>query len=223
MRLKKIISILVCLALCVASRAQETLPNMSIKSSGGKVLLTWNCTYDGVKSIAVQRSSDSIKNYSTVGYLSNPKKGVQSFQDELPNAGRNYYRLYILFPYDLEWYSNTFSGYVDSTLLSKKNTTVTNNTTKNSTTESTDFYYTPSSTVFTNPYTGHININIADAGTKRYSLKFFDPNRNEVLKVSRIQKPKLVLEKRNFNARGTYSFQLFEGSSLIETGYITLY
>jgi hypothetical protein len=229
--LKKVFIISFLFVLSVVAHAQEKLPNMSIKSQGGQVLLSWDCTFEGVKSISVQRSSDSTKNFTTVGFMNNPKKGIQSFRDEKPLAGKNFYRLYIMFPYELEWYSNTFNGYVDSSLIRKStdvmkattSTTTNNSTNTKTTTESTDFYYTPSSTIFTNPYTGHINIQLEDAASKRYSIRFFDPSRSEVLRLNRIQKTKLVLEKRNFNGRGTYSFQLFDGSSLVETGYVAIY
>ncbi|HMN33303.1 MAG TPA: hypothetical protein PKA54_08015, partial [Chitinophagaceae bacterium] len=87
----------------------------------------------------------------------------------------------------------------------------------------TDFYYTPSSRVFTNPYTGHINIQINDATQKRYQLKFYTPDNKEVLRISRISKTSLILDKNNFNAKGVYSFKLFESEKLVESGYITIY
>ena len=81
----------------------------------------------------------------------------------------------------------------------------------------------PSTQVYTNPYTGHIMINLNDARHKRYSLRFYNPNKEEVLYISRIKKPTIVLDKYNFNAKGTYQFKLFEKDEVKETGYVTIY
>ena len=213
------------------------LPSMSIVTENAQNILSWTSQFDGVKSIAVQRSADSVRNFVTIGVLSSPKKGIQRYVDELPLAGKNHYRLSVNFAGDLEWFSNTYKVYLDSAIIAnsmkgaiKSGTTksvpikdTVNHTNTASTPKSTEFYYTPSTHVCTNPYTGHINITLEDALSKKYSLRFFDPNKNEVLKVSRISRPNLVLDKNNFNAKGTFQFQLFEGNELMETGYITIY
>ena len=93
----------------------------------------------------------------------------------------------------------------------------------NNTTTTTDFYYTPSSRIYTNPYTGHINISLDDAMKKKYAVRFYDPEEKEVLRIARISKTVLILDKNNFTARGTYHFKLFDGTSLVETGYVTIY
>lgn len=213
------------------------LPFMSIVTENAQNILNWTSQFDGVKSIAVQRSADSVRNFVTIGVLSNPKKGIQRYVDELPLAGKNHYRLSVNFAGDLEWFSNTYKVYLDSATIAnslkggiKSGTTKSvpiedsgNQTTSAATPKSTEFYYPPSTHVYTNPYTGHINITLEDALSKKYSLRFFDPNKNEVLKVSRISRPNLVLDKNNFNGKGTFQFQLFDGNELIETGYITIY
>jgi hypothetical protein len=100
-----------------------------------------------------------------------------------------------------------------------------NNTTPVATppTKPAEFVYTPSARIYTNATTKHIQINLEDALSKKYSIRFFDPSKNEILRISRVIKTKLILDKNNFNSKGTYSFQLFDGSILIETGYITVY
>lgn len=213
------------------------LPSMSIVTENAQNILNWTSQFDGVKSIAVQRSADSVRNFVTIDVLSNPKKGIQRYVDELPLAGKNHYRLSVNFAGDLEWFSNTYKVYLDSATIAnslkgsiKSGTTKSvpikdsgNQTTSAATPKSTEFYYSSSTHVYTNPYTGHINITLEDALSKKYSLRFFDPNKNEVLKVSRISRPNLVLDKNNFNGKGTFQFQLFDANELIETGYITIY
>lgn len=216
---------------CLTIAQVPDLPSMKVVTESAQNKLSWNCQYDGVKSIAIQRSSDSVKNFITIGIINNPKKGVQSYLDERPMIGKNNYRLYILFSGDVEWYSNNYIVALDSATIAKSHQGVvpsgytnanTNYENGNSGTV-TDFYYTPSSQIYTNPYTGHININLKDALSKKYSIKFFDPKKNEVLRVSRVSKPVLILDRNNFHSPGTYNFQLFEGSVVVETGYITIY
>ena len=207
------------------------LPSMKLVTESAQNKLSWNCQYEGVKSIAIQRSSDSVKNFVTIGIINNPKKGIHSYTDERPMIGKNNYRLYILFSGDVEWFSNNYIMSLDSATIAKSHQGVIPSGYTNANTNyengnagiATDFYYTPSSQIYTNPYTGHISINLKDALSKKYSIKFFDPKKNEVLRVSRVTKPTLILDRNNFNSPGTYNFQLFEGSVVVETGYITIY
>lgn len=206
-----------------------TLPAMSIVTEKAKNMLSWTNQYDGVKSIAIQRSLDSVRSFVTIGTINNPKKGAMTYTDERPMPGKNHYRLSVGFSGDMEWYTNVYKVIMDSALIARSvlgaiETGITNsNTNMGNASVTTDFYYTPSSRVFTNPYTGHININLTDAMQKKYSVRFYDPEEAEVLRISRISKTVLILDKNNFNARGTYHFKLFEGTSLVETGYITIY
>ena len=85
------------------------------------------------------------------------------------------------------------------------------------------FTFVPSTKIYTNPNTGHVTIKLEDAWNRRYSIRFYDPSKNEVLRISRVSKPSLVLDKNNFNSRGIYSFQLFDGSAVIDTGFVTIY
>ncbi|KXK43265.1 MAG: hypothetical protein UZ11_BCD004000838 [Bacteroidetes bacterium OLB11] len=209
------------------------LPAMSIVTEKATNKISWTNQYDGVKIIAVQRSSDSVQNFMTIGSFPSPTKGEMSYTDIRPIPGKNHYRVLVVFAGDVEWYSNTYKVILDSALIansilnsieSGSTNSITNSpNTGNNKPAVTDFYYTPSSRVFTNPYTGHINIQINDATQKRYQLKFYTPDNKEVLRISRISKTSLILDKNNFNAKGVYSFKLFESEKLVESGYITIY
>jgi hypothetical protein len=208
------------------------LPAMQIVTEQAKNILSWTSQYDGIKSIAIQRSADSVRNFVTIGVLATPKKGIQTYTDLRPLIGKNSYRLSILFAGDVVWFSNTYKVIMDSEVIAKSieevikpDTAIAISTPVNvpAVSQPTDFYFTPSVRIYTNPYSGHININLEDALSKKYSIRFFDPAKNEILRVSRIIKTTLILDKNNFNAKGTYSFQLFDGSIIHETGYITVY
>jgi hypothetical protein len=203
------------------------LPAMQIVTDETINILSWNSQYHGIKSIAIQRFSDSLNNFVTIGLVTKPKIGLHSYTDIQPLVGVNSYRLLILFAGDVEWFSNTYQVItknqdVDHSIVEPIRS---NKTTPASTppTKPAEFVYTPSARIYTNATTKHIQINLEDALSKKYSIRFFDPSKNEILRISRVIKTKLILDKNNFNSKGTYSFQLFDGSILIETGYITVY
>ena len=236
--MKHIFAILFTITIGQGAFAQDaeipTLPALKIETKNGANHLSWFNTYDGLKSVVIQRSTDSVLNFVTVGNIPNPKSGVQTFIDNNPLLGSNFYKVRILFQSELEWFSNTYKVVLDSATIaasrmrslttgSTNATTTDEKETKTNTKNNTDFYYEPSTQVYTNPYTGHIMISLSDAREKQYSLRFYNPQKEEVLYISRIKQSHIVLDKYNFNARGTYFFKLFEGENIQETGYVTIY
>ena len=317
------------------------LPAIMVSTEQAENNLTWYCQYEGVKSISVQRSADSVRNFTTIGLINAPKKGNGTYRDLHPTVGKNYYRLSIAFGGDLEWFSNTYKIILDSATIAKvqqekaaaalavietmkaaeaaaqaaaeqqaaseralnalkeearvaklneaaekkaaqlekekaaaataalikaakkvdniaqektealaemKAKSNVDKLEKEKATPTAEskldkkvakkeksnlliepvvapapFTFVPSTKIYTNPYTGHVNIKLEDAWNRRYSIRFYDPSKNEVLRISRVSKPSLVLDKNNFNSRGIYSFQLFDGSAVIDTGFVTIY
>lgn len=227
----------ICLLCTWKAEAQlADLPAMNIMTQGARNIISWNSQFDGIKSIAIQRSTDSVKNFVTIGVVSKPKKGIGNYTDEKPVAGKNYYRLSVNFAGDIEWFSNTYKVYLDSATIAKSLEQAiqsgtsksilpdkTNNTITPTLPVDTVFHYTPSAKVFTNPFTGHININLDDAVGKLYSVRFYTPDKEEILRISRVTKTRLVVDKNNFNSTGTYLFEVYLGEDLFESGYITIY
>lgn len=278
-------SLLFVLASGFAFAQAPLLPDIAIASDKGVNVLSWTCQYDGIKSIAVQRSSDSVFNYTTVGYVRNLKKGQQAFIDGHPQAGDNWYRLYIGFSSDLTWYSNTVKVHIDSaTLLNKSvippndslqkyassinlkpediiatsndapsapvsapayNQGTTTPATRPSTTAGTvaarpapklelnipksnevnQYTYVKSRHVFTNPFTGHVTLELPEDSRKIYAIQFFKQGdeRTPVLDVPRLRKSKVVIDKRNFQGKGVYKFVLYEGTNKMDEGYISIF
>lgn len=257
----------------VNARAQAPqLPDIIAASDKGVNVLSWICQYDGIKSIAVQRSSDSNFNYKTIGYVKNLKKGQQAFIDGHPQAGMNWYRLYIGFSSDLTWYSNTIKVYIDSaTLLSKSvippndslqkyasnvkidpddiiassaanasapMTPMGNNSNNYSAPakpklnlnipkddEVNQFTYIKSKHVFTNPFTGHVTLELPEDMREPYAIKFYKQGdeRTPVMDIPRIRRSKVIIDKHNFQGKGVYKFVLFKGGNKLEEGYISIF
>lgn len=113
----RILFILVFLFGALDVAAQPTLPDIAGSAKNGIVILSWVCQYNGIKSITVLRSSDSINNYTVIGHVKKRDKGVEAFVDGHPVAGKNYYKLSIIFSSGLSWSSNHCSLYIDRASL----------------------------------------------------------------------------------------------------------
>lgn len=229
--------------------AQPVLPDIVGVTQKGLNILSWTSQYDGIKSIGVQRSADSTYNYVTIGYVKNLKKGPQAFIDGHPAPGKNWYRLYIVFNSDLTWYSNRMKLFVDSAQLMNQRIVMTNDSLQklasrvkfNDTTGSggtskpvlsvgipeasgADAYaYIKSEYVFTNPFTGHINVELKDYKQHHYGLIFYDQKDKRVLEIPKIAAPAVIIDKRNFQKKGMYRFELLRDKEKLEAGYITIY
>lgn len=90
-------------------------------------------------------------------------------------------------------------------------------------TEADAYAYIKSQYVFTNPFTGHVNVELKDAKHNRYSLQFFDEEKHRVLSIPRIPEPEVIIDRRNFQHKGIYSFVLLRNKEKVESGYITIY
>lgn len=90
---------LVVFILCAGKlSAQEILPAITVKNFSGKIIVSWRNQYPlEVKTINIQRSFDSLKNFSTIGSVLNPQNEENGFVDEAPPYNKMYYRLFISF------------------------------------------------------------------------------------------------------------------------------
>jgi len=78
--------------------AQDTLPKISIKAISNKVIVSWRNEYrKPVTVIDIQRSIDSLRNFSTIGTILNPLDEDNGFVDTKPLRGKSYYRVFIAF------------------------------------------------------------------------------------------------------------------------------
>jgi len=265
-----------------AAYAQPMLPAITGATDKGVNIITWTSQFDGLKSIAVQRSADSTFNYATVGYVKNLKKGIQAFADGHPLPGNNWYQLYLIFNSGLTWTSDRLKIFVDSNTLEKQkvvlppndslqkfivssaegNTvtsynknrivvtldTATNKKGIDSMVKGTSqavansgkpkaitisleadagemdpYQYVKSQYIFTNPLTGHVNVEIPNAQKHHYSIRFLNQQNKEVLDVPHIPESTIIIDKRNFQQKGIYKFLLKKDNTILETGYITIY
>ena len=83
---------------CSTVYAQAVLPEFSVKNNKGKISVSWQNKYTKpVKGITVQRSFDSIKNFTSITTVPDPKVLVTGFADINVPYTKMFYRLFIVF------------------------------------------------------------------------------------------------------------------------------
>jgi len=79
------------------SRAQDTLPRFSATARGtGKILISWHNHYPVVSQISIQRSTDSLKNFTTLLTVPDPTLPENGAMDTKAPHPNFYYRLFIV-------------------------------------------------------------------------------------------------------------------------------
>src|SRR5580704_15212011 len=90
--------LMACLLISASLKAQDTLPRFTATARGtGKILISWHNKYPVVTQISIQRSIDSLKNFTTLLTVPDPtlpENGAVDNKAALPNF---FYRLFIVF------------------------------------------------------------------------------------------------------------------------------
>lgn len=78
--------------------SQATLPNITATNVGGKIIISWKNNYtQTIANISIQRSFDTLKNYTTIGSVLNPQNTENGFADNKPPYNKMYYRVFVAF------------------------------------------------------------------------------------------------------------------------------
>lgn|GEM_PF-6616947 len=180
--------------------AQPDLPNIACVRTDSGVVLSWKCQYDGVSSVVVRRSADSMHHYDSIGTVADVRRGIQQYRDMVPPAGRCFYKVTVVFASGLRWTSNHCS-----------------------TGDTTDAATRISRYVHTNAFTGHVDVLMPpDDGKHLYSLHFFDEGGQLVLEVPVLRVSTTIIDRRNFPHRGVFRFQLYRDGEVYEAGNVNV-
>ena len=232
------------------SNAQSVLPAINAVADSGLVTLNWVCQYDGVKSIAVKRSTDSNANFTTIGYVKGITKGAQYYTDYAPIVGAGYYKLSIVFNSGLSWSSNVVKAVSDKPhLLLKTRSSSTQPPSITATIPEvgiTDIYskqepklsfrlsypdmdmndvsFILPRYIATHKVFGHVVVTLPVPDFKQYiySVRFFTPTGRHIVDIPHIKLPEIIIDKRNFGRSGTYKYVIRRDGVLFESGYIKL-
>ncbi len=89
---------LLSLFILTGAKAQETLPGFTVsQKTNGKVVVSWRNAYPAINQISIQRSTDSLHNFSTLITVPDPHTPENGFVDGKAQGKRFYYRIFILF------------------------------------------------------------------------------------------------------------------------------
>lgn len=185
------------------SFGQALLPNITVINKNGKNVVSWSSPYNSIRQIGVQRSQDSLFNYATIGFVHRPDTKINSYTDDRPYGGVNFYRLFIQLSNGSYFYSNPAKSVAGAPALSTGGA------------GSAAGGFIPSLFVYTNPE-GNVNISLSDAARNHYHVRFYDASGKKLFEIDRIQQPLLIIDKSNFLHSGWFSFELFENGKLKE-------
>ncbi len=89
--------LIVFLILGFVARAQDTLPHFSVAVRGaGKILVSWHNPFSTISQISIQRSSDSLKDFTTLLTVPDPTLPENGIVDARASSPNFYYRLFIV-------------------------------------------------------------------------------------------------------------------------------
>jgi hypothetical protein len=194
----------------VKNYAQDTLPRISVKNISNKVIISWRTTYGArITTINIQRSSDSIKNFTTIGSVLEPNNRENGFVDSKAPSPNMFYRVFVAFQGGSYVFTKSYRPVIDTS----KSVTDIIIQPQYQPEEPTGFI--ASKFIFTGK-DNNIIIDLPDAVTSKYSIKFFDENDKPVFEISKVSEPYLTIEKVNFLHSGWFYFKLYENGVIKE-------
>ena len=79
------------------AHAQDTLPGFSVADKGnGRVVVSWKNSFETINQIAVQRSFDSLKKFTTIYSAPSPELRENGFTDQIAPGATMYYRIFFV-------------------------------------------------------------------------------------------------------------------------------
>ncbi len=197
------------LAISIKNYAQDTLPRISVKNISNKVIISWRTTYGAnITTINIQRSADSLKNFTTIGSVLEPNNRENGFVDSKAPAPDMFYRVFVAFAGGSYIFSKSYRPVIDTF------SSISQNIQTQPEGEGTPGFIA-SKFIFTGK-DNNIIIDLPDAAVSKYSIKFFDENDKPVFEISKVTEPYLIIEKVNFLHSGWFYFKLYENGVIKE-------
>lgn len=186
--------------------SQDTLPNISVTQISNKALVSWTNPYTSVTYIGIQRSYDSLKNFTTIGSVLNVKAATNGFLDTKEFIPAQYYRLFISFEGGTYIFTASHRPGLDTFGIMPS---ITENF------KPVQTWFIPSREVYAGK-NYNVIISLPDADKNKYSLKFFEDDGTFLFDIKKIDETYLTLDKVNFRHAGLFKFELYKDGALIE-------
>lgn len=187
--------------------AQDTLPKITVTQLGRKVLVSWVNPYSSITTINIQRSADSLKNFTTIGSVLNVETSANGFTDTkefIPSD--QYYRLFLSFEGGSYIFTNSHRPSPDTLNIA---TEITHDQ------QPVKTWFIPSKHIYTGK-DNNIIISLPDALKKKYSIKFYEDDGTFLFELKKITENYLMLDKVNFIHSGLFNFELYDNRIIIE-------
>jgi len=195
------------------SFAQDTLPNISVTQISNKVLISWTSPYTSLTTINIQRSYDSLKNFTTIGSVLNVKAKSNGFVDAKEFKPAQYYRVFLSFEGGTYIFTKSHRPGIDT--LKAVVPEVTEIQQPVVPVVPVQTWFVPSKMVYTGK-DNNIIIALPDAEKKKYSIKFFEDDGSPLFELKKITEPWLTLDKVNFLHAGLFDFEIYSDDILVE-------
>lgn len=214
----RLIPVLFFVLILSSARAQDTLPNFSLRNAGNnRVIIGWVNPFGNVNQISIQRSFDSLKNYKTILTVTDPKAVQNGFADTKAPNDHMFYRIFYVIQGGSFYFTNAKKP--DTLSLARSDNPGQQPTNKSDTAITVKPPvkpgFVPSFFVYTNK-DGYVFINLPDADEKKYSLKVFEEDETPLFEIKPIKEKALTLDKANFYHAGWFMFELYNGDKLVE-------
>jgi len=193
---------------------QDTLPSISVKGRDGKVIISWKNGYGAlINNINIQRSSDSTKKFATIGSVLNPMNKENGYVDTKSPAGNVFYRVFVAFDGGSYVFTRSHRPVLDTVRNIEAVPSVEEKKEKE-VVKTGPNVFVPSKFVFTGK-DNNVIINLFDAASRKFLVKFFDENDHPLFEVH-VKEPYLILEKVNFLHSGWFKYHLLDNDILLE-------
>ena len=179
-----------------------------------------------ISTINIQRSKDSVKNFTTIGSVLEPMNRENGYVDYKATSQHMFYRVFVAFVggtylftksyrpvKDSITSTNILSAIEEEKLLLPEKTKADSIAVKPGGAK--PYVYTPSKFIFTGKENSVI-IQLPEAVNNKYSVKFFDEKDNPVFEIGKVTEPYLIIEKVNFLHSGWFYFKLYDNGILKE-------
>lgn len=214
--IKRVLGSFLLITITITVSAQDTLPNFTNKLIGNKAVLSWINTYDNITGINIQRSGDSVKNFTTIGNILNAATPINGFMDPkefLPND--QYYRLFLTFKGGSFVFTTPQKPVFDSSAVIPPefiNQEYSDEARKAN-------RFSPSRFVYYSVEKENVVLFLPNSAKQKYSIQFWEDDSYDdqpILEVNKLNQDHLILDKVGFGHSGLFRFKLFADGKLVE-------
>ncbi len=123
--MRKIFIFYIILTIVFALRAlaQDSLPNISVKNISNQIVISWKNNYDAkINNINIQRSYDSLRNFTTIGTVLNPLNKENGYVDRGASKPTMFYRVFVAFEGGTYFFSRSYKPIIELSAELEKDT-----------------------------------------------------------------------------------------------------